>query len=99
MPSNESENPCLGKCISYLDVFLKTGDQLQIEKPRSKPLRHGIYNIVEIFYEEVRNGVFAIDYIKNFQGGPDIFQFAERTMTSPIGLVIIQQKRAETNVG
>ena len=85
-----------GKQNILFGHFLKTGNQFQIDKPGSKPLWHGIGDIRKIFYKEIGNGVLAIDHIENFQRCPDIFQFAKRIMTSPVGFIIIQQQCTET---
>jgi hypothetical protein len=36
---------CLGNGLPFLDSFLKTGNQFQIDNPGSKPLGHGIGHV------------------------------------------------------
>src|SRR5258707_15473361 len=85
--------------MSILDIFLKTVNQLQIDQPWSKPLWHGIGNVRKVFYKQIGDRIFPVNHVENFKGGPYIFKFAKRIMTSAVRLIIVQQESTKTDIG
>src|SRR5450631_371156 len=81
-----------------LDIFLKTGNQLQIDKPWSEPLRHGIGDVRKVFYKKIGNCILPINHIEDFEGSPYIFEFTKRIMASAVGFVIIHQECTESDI-
>src|SRR5262245_39988616 len=93
-----SDAKALQPVTSNLKLLLKPRHQLYIQQPRRKPVRHRKNSVGEILDEQVGNGIGPVDDIEDFQRGPDIFKIPERTVAASLGLIIVQQQGAETDV-
>src|SRR5450432_4189896 len=78
--------------------FLEPGNKFQIDDAWSESLRHRIYQVGEVFDEQVGNGILPVYHIEYFQRGPDIVQFSEGVMTPAVRFIVVHEQCTESDI-